>query len=197
MAVRWEQRDTDATLAVARTGHFTAQHFESIGYGARRLRTMSCGKEKIFEKVGRDSKTGQEVYKLSNLGKEKAEALGLPRDLQYRGQGDEKEHRNFEHDRKLADIYCSLEQEQRDSWRTEEMYKREIVEIREEIRKSDPERWEEIKDQKCTAFDGGYVDEGGQEHYVEVVTSNYKGHQIESKQNSASLCSGTYTQYKA
>ena len=77
---------------------------------------------------------------------------------------------NYEHDRKLADVYCSLREEERDMWKTEEQYKREIEQAREHIRVNEPERWEEIREQKMTAFDGGYVDDRGQEHYVEAVS---------------------------
>ena len=60
-----------------------------------------------------------------------------------------------------------------DRWKTEKEYKREIEQTREHIKHTDKDRWEEIKDEKMSSFDGGYVDDRGQEHYVEVVTKNY------------------------
>ena len=68
---------------------------------------------------------------------------------------------------------------------------REIKEVREHIRATDSERWEEIKDVKYSSFDGGYVDDRGQEHYVEIVTESYTKDRIESKFQSESLLGGT------
>ena len=117
-------------------------------------------------------------------------------ELLYRGQGKEKTM-NFEHDRKLADVYCSLKQEERDMWKTEEQYKREIEEVREHIRQTDTERWEEIKNTKMTAFDGGYIDAQGQEHYIEVITENYDGIMTATKEASAEALGGQYHQCDA
>ena len=48
-----------------------------------------------------------------------------------------------------------------------------------------------------TAFDGGYIDAQGQEHYVEVITENYNGKMIESKEASAEMLGGSYHSYNA
>ena len=82
-------------------------------------------------------------------------------------------------------------------WKTEEQYKREIEEYREHIRQTDTERWEEIKDIKMSAFDGGYIDSQGQEHYVEVITENYDAKMTASKEASAEALGGQYHQYDA
>lgn len=48
-----------------------------------------------------------------------------------------------------------------------------------------------------TAFDGGYIDAQGQEHYVEVYTENYDGKMIASKEASAEMLGGSYHSYNA
>lgn len=196
--IRWTNEDTRAVLGVGRCGHFTKDNLRDVGLSDRRIKTFSTGQEhKYFEKIGRDCNTGQELYKLSELGKEKCEELGLERSLQYRCQGRE-ETMNFEHDRKLADVYCSLKEEEQDRWKTEEMYKEELEEKREWIRENEPERWEEIKDEPYSAFDGGYVDEQGQEHYVEVATDSYRAEDYASKETAVSICgNGSYQLYHA
>lgn len=196
MAMKFNKKDEAVTKALARVGNMTESHLKSLGYTETRIKNRSCGAEKLIERIGRDSKTGENMYRLTESGKDQAVRLGIPRSDQYRGQGKEKTM-NFEHDRKLADVYCSLQQEERDMWKTEEQYKREIEEAREYIRVNEPERWQEVREQKMTAFDGGYIDSQGQEHYVEVITENYNGKMIASKEASAEMLGGSYHSYDA
>ena len=196
MAMKFNKKDEAVVLCGARCGTMTYQNLRDLGYSDSRIKNRSCGEEKTLNYIGRDSKTGDRLYQLTEVGKEHAQRLGIDRADQYRGQGKIKTM-NFEHDRKLADVYCSLREEERDMWKTEEQYKREIEEVREHIRQTDPERWEEIKDTKMTAFDGGYVDSQGQEHYVEVYTESYNGKMIASKEASAELLGGSYHSYNA
>ena len=196
MAMKFNKKDEAVTKALARVGNMTESHLKSLGYTETRIKNRSCGAEKLIERIGRDSKTGENMYRLTESGKEQASRLGIPKCDQYRGQGKEKTM-NFEHDRKLADVYCSLQQEERDMWKTEEQYKREIEQAREYIRVNEPERWQEVREQKMTAFDGGYIDSQGQEHYVEVITENYNGKMIESKEASAEMLGGSYHSYSA
>lgn len=196
MAMKFNKKDEAVTKALARVGNMTESHLKSLGYTETRIKNRSCGAEKLIERIGRDSKTGENMYRLTESGKDQAVRLGIPRSDQYRGQGKEKTM-NFEHDRKLADVYCSLQQEERDMWKTEEQYKREIEQAREYIRVNEPERWQEVREQKMTAFDGGYIDSQGQEHYVEVITENYNGKMIESKEASAEMLGGSYHSYNA
>ena len=188
--IRWTDADTRATVGVARTGHFSKENLLSVGLTPRRITTLSTGSLKIFEKVGRDVNSGHEMYKLSDLGKERAAELGVPLDVQYYNPNIGK-NLDFRHDRELANQYCSLDISCQDCWKTEREYIREINETREHIRENDPERWEDIKDVKYSAFDGGYVDEQGHEHYVEIVTSSYDQSRIDSKCESANLLGGT------
>lgn len=188
--IRWGENDTRATLGVARCGHFTKQNFRDCGLTDRRINTLSTGQEKIFERVGRDVNTGEDMYKLSELGKEKAEELGIARDIQYFNPN-VGQNFDFRHDRELANQYCSLDRDCQDRWKTEQEYVREIKEVREHIRVNDPERWEEIKDIKYSSFDGGYIDDRGQEHYVEVITDSYSKDRIDSKCESANLLGGS------
>lgn len=196
MAMKFNKKDAEVVKGLCRTGSMTESHLKSLGYTATRIKNRSCGDEKMLHRIGRDAKTGENIYKLTDVGKDYGVALGIPRDEQYRCQGKEKTM-NFEHDRKLADVYCSLREEERDMWKTEEQYKREIEEVREHIRQTDTERWETIKDVKMTAFDGGYVDSQGQEHYIEVYTQNYDGKLVASKESSAELLGGSYHAYNA
>ena len=196
MAMKFNKKDEAVTLGLARVGNMTESHLRSLGYTDTRIKNRSCGDQKIIEKIGRDCKTGEKMYRLSENGKDEATRLGIPRCDQYRGQGRERTM-NYEHDRKLADVYCSLQQEERDMWKTEEQYKREIEQVREHIRTHEPERWEEVREVKMTAFDGGYVDAQGHEHYVEVITENYNGKMIESKEASAEMLGGSYHSYNA
>lgn len=189
--IRWTDKDTRATLGVARCGYFTKDNFKSVGLTDRRINTLSTGQDKIFERVGKDANTGEDMYKLSELGKEKAEELGIPRDVQYFNPAVGKDNFDFRHDRELARQYCSLSESCQDRWKTEKEYKREIEQTREHIRRTDTERWEEIKDEKMSSFDGGYIDDRGQEHYVEVVTKNYKDEDIDAKFSSESMLGGS------
>lgn len=193
--IRWTSSDTRATLGVARCGYFTRDNFKSVGLTDRRVDTLSTGQGKIFEKVGRDVNTGQEVYKLSELGKEKAEELGITKDIQYFNPNVSQNY-DFRHDRELANRYCALDERYQDRWKTEKEYIREIKEVREHIKVNDPERWEEIKNIKYSSFDGGYIDERGQEHYVEVVTASYTKERIESKCQSEILLGGSMNMTK-
>ncbi len=194
MAMKFNKHDANVTLAVARCGTMTYQNLKDLGYSDSRIKNRSCGEEKTLNYIGRDCTTGEKLYQLTDVGKDYAQRLGLDRCDQYRCQGKDKTM-NYEHDRKLSSVYCSLSQEERDMWKTEEQYKREIEEVREHIRQTDPDRWEEIKDTKMTAFDGGYVDAQGQEHYVEVITQNYKGEMVASKEASAEMLGGNYCSY--
>lgn len=196
MAMKFNKKDEAVVKGLCRTGSMTESHLKKLGYTDSRIKNRSCGEQKLLERIGRDSKTGENLYKLTEAGKEQGARLGIDRDIQYRGQGKEKTM-NFEHDRKLADIYCNLREEERDTWKTEEQYKREIEEVREHIQKNDPERWEEIKDQKMTAFDGGYVDRNNEIQHVEVVTKHYTQEMLDSKTASASILEGNYNQYNA
>src|SRR5699024_2461765 len=98
---------------------------------------------------------------------------------------------DFRHDRELARQYCSLDRDCQDRWKTEKEYIREIREVREHIRVNDPDRWQEIKDIKHSSFDGGYIDDRGQEHYVEVITDSYTKDRIDSKCESANMLGGS------
>lgn len=196
MAMKFNKHDVAVTLGVARCGTMTYQNLKDLGYSDSRIKNRSCGDEKLLNYIGRDCKTGDRLYQLTEVGKEHAQRLGIDRCDQYRCQGKDKTM-NYEHDRKLSEVYCSLREEERDMWKTEEQYKREIEEVREHIKQTDQERWEEIKDIKMTSFDGGYVDAQGQEHYVEVITQNYKGEMISSKEASAEMLGGNYRTYNA
>ena len=196
MAIKFNKKDAEVVKGLCRTGVMTESHLKSLGYTNTRIKNRSCGDEKILHRIGRDFKTGENLYKLTDVGKEYGVSLGIARDEQYRGQGKEKTM-NFEHDRKLADIYCSLKQEERDMWKTEEQYKREIEEYREHIRINESDKWEEIRDVKMSSFDGGYIDAQGQEHYIEVVTESYNVKMIASKEASASALGGSYHSYNA
>ena len=197
MAMKFNRKDESVIIGLCRTGSMTESHLKSLGYTDSRIKNRSCGEQKLIERIGRDCKTGENVYRLTEAGKEQGARLGIDRADQYRGQGKEKTM-NFQHDRKLADVYCSLREEERDMWKTEEQYKREIEEVREHIRVHEPERWEsEVKDVKMTAFDGGYVDAQGQEHYIEVITESYDGKMIASKEASAEMLGGSYNSYNA
>lgn len=196
MALKFNDKDAEVIKGLCRVGCMTENNLKTLGYTSSRIKNRSCGKEKMLERIGRDAKTGENIYKLSEIGKEYGARLGIDRADQYRSQGKEKTM-NFSHDRKLADVYCSLQQQERDMWKTEEQYKREIQEVREHIRQTDTKCWEEIKDQRMTAFDGGYVDSQGQEYYVEIITENYNGKMIESKEAAASLLGGNYCPYNA
>lgn len=187
--IRWTESDTRATLGVGRCGYFTRENFKSCGLTDRRINTLSTGEMKIFVKVGRDVNTREEVYKLSDLGKERAHQLGLHRDLQYFNPN-VGQNSDFRHDRELANRYCSLDRDCQDRWKTEKEYVREIKEVREHIRVHDKERWEEIKDIKYSAPDGGYINEHNQEHYIEVVTDSYDKNRIESKCQTENLLGG-------
>lgn len=196
MAMKFNKKDAEVVKGLCRVGAMTESHLKSLGYTDTRIKNRSCGEEKILQKIGRDAKTNENLYKLTKIGKEYGVSLGIARDEQYRGQGKEKTM-NFEHDRKLADIYCSLQQEERDMWKTEEQYKREIEEVREYIRENEPAKWEEIKEQKMSAFDGGYIDVQGQEHYIEVITESYNEKMKASKELSSSILGGFYNSYNA
>lgn len=196
MAMKFNKKDEAVTLGLARVGNMSETHLKSLGYTDTRIKNRSCGAEKLIERIGRDCKTGESLYRLTESGKDQAVRLGIPRSDQYRGQGRERTM-NYEHDRKLADVYCSLREEERDMWKTEEQYKREIEQVREHIRANEPERWEEVREVKMTAFDGGYIDAQGQEHYVEVYTENYDGKMIASKEASAEMLGGSYHSYNA
>ena len=196
MAMKFNKKDEAVTLGLARVGNMTESHLRNLGYTDTRIKNRSCGAEKLIERIGRDCKTGENLYRLTESGKDQAVRLGIPRSDQYRGQGREKTM-NFEHDRKLADVYCSLREEERDMWKTEEQYKREIEQAREYIRVNEPERWQEVREQKMTAFDGGYIDSQGQEHYVEVITESYNGKMIASKEASAEMLGGSNHSYNA
>ena len=187
--IRWTDADTRATLGVARCGYFTRENFKSCGLTDRRINTLSTGQMKIFEKVGRDINTREEMYKLSERGQEKAAELGIPIDIQYFNSNIGQNY-DFRHDRELANQYCALDRDCQDRWKTEREYIREINQTREYIRANDTEHWEEIKDIKHSAFDAGYVDANGQEHYIEIITSSYTQSRIDNKIESVNLLAG-------
>ena len=147
--------------------------------------------------IGRDCETGEKLYQLTELGKEEAQRCGIDRADQYRCQGKEKTM-NYEHDRKLASVYCSLSQQERDTWRTEQQCKKDLEQAREHIREHDRDRWEnEVKDTKMSACDGSYTNSQGEICHVEVVTKNYTEEMKESKEAGVSVLGGNYCQYEA
>lgn len=188
--LRWTDTDTRAVLFVARCGNVTYENLRSIGLSDRRISTLSTGNSKLFEKPGKDIHTGHVMFKLSETGKDKAQELGIHRDVQYFNPNVGKNH-DYRHDRELANQYCSLSRECQDRWKTEQEYVREIKEVREHIRLNDAERWEEIRDIKFGGFDGGYIDERGQEHYVEIITASYSKDRIDTKCESANMLGGS------
>lgn len=197
MAMKFNKKDESVVLGLGRVGTMTEQNLKDLGYTDSRIKNRSCGEQKLLNYIGRDCNTGAKLYQLTEAGKEEAERCGLDRADQYRGQGKEKTM-NFEHDRKLAEVYCSLSQQERDTWKTEEQYKREIEEVREHIRETDSDRWEnEVKNTKMTAFDGGYINSQGEICHVEVVTKNYTQEMTDSKTSSAEMLGGNYCQYEA
>ena len=196
VTMKFNKKDESVVLGFARCGTMTYTHMKELGYSDSRIKNRSCGEQKLFERLGTDAKSGDVVYRLTEIGKDEAVRLGIPRDEIYRPQG-KLDTMNFEHDRKLADVYCSISQEERDTWRTEEQYKREIEQVREHIRKEQPDRSEEIKNTKMTAFDGGYTNAEGVICHVEVITQNYKGEMEASKEASADMLGGSYCSFEA
>lgn len=197
MAMKFNSKDAEVVKAFCRVGHMTESNMKSLGYTDTRIKNRSCGEEKLYEKIGRDSVTGENVYQLTERGKEEGARLGIDRADQYRGQGQEKTM-NYEHDRKLADVYCSLTKQERDTWRTEEQGKRDLEQVREHIREHEPDRWEkEIKDTKMSACDGSYINAQGEVCHIEVVTKNYTEEMKESKEAGATMLGGSYTSYEA
>ena len=81
--IRWSDSDNRAVLGVARCGYFSEENFKSVGLSDRRIKTLSTGDMKIFERVGRDVNTGHNMYKLTPVGQEKAHELGVHKDVQY------------------------------------------------------------------------------------------------------------------
>lgn len=197
MAMKFNKKDEAVVLGLARTGTMTEQNLKDLGYSDTRIKNRSCGEEKLINYIGRDCETGEKLYQLTEIGREEAHRCGVDRADQYRPQG-KTDSMNFEHDRKLSEVYCNkLTQEERDTWKTEEQYKREIEQTREHIRETDKDRWEEIKDTKMTAFDGGYTNSQGEICHVEVITKNYTEEMKESKEASAGMLGGNYCQYEA
>lgn len=193
---RWMQKDTDMLHAIGRTGHFTERHFREMNIPPDRV--LKHQRDERIEYRGRDSKTGDKIYRLTDIGKEKAVETGFKKGSFYQEQGVEK-NMNFQHDMKFADVYCSMDKCERDTFFTEKDVRKMFDERMESIRVDDPGYYAKLKplfeDGKFSMPDGGYYDQQGNLHFVEVITATYKQSTIDAKCSTAVFLGGEMHMY--
>lgn len=171
-------RDEKCLLSISFCGHIShdnAREFIAEKRISNYIRDGLVTKE-VFSKNNGEQLVG---YKLTAEGRKFVE-----REYGF------KEHQiaqSLNHDLGIANIYFSLSQEERDTWKTETQIRNEFEERIEEIRLNDYERYEEINKlieaRQISIIDCSYIDkETGIENYTEVITNSYGQAEIEAKE---------------
>ena len=96
----------------------------------------------------------------------------------YKAQG---LNSRYYHDLKLADINATLTREERDSWITETRLREMWNERLEEIKRTDEDEYNRLKELNISPPDGAYIDSSGVIHAVEVISIWYTQEQIDAK----------------
>ncbi|MDI6220631.1 hypothetical protein KLJ98_15290 [Clostridioides difficile] len=171
-------RDEKALLSVSRCGHISHDNLKE--YVAEK-RILNYERDGLITKEAFSKNNGEQLvgYKLTAEGRKFVE-----REYKF------KEHQiaqSLNHDLGIANIYFSLTQEERDTWKTETQIRQDFEERLEEIRLNDYERYEEInkliEERQISIVDCSYVDRETQiENYNEIITNSYGQAEIEAKE---------------
>lgn len=163
-------------------GHLTTEHLKGFGMTQHRIdRHVSSG---WIRKDVLNTNDNERIisYTVTREGYKK-----MRDELDY---SDIYKPQSIQHDLKLADIYCDLEDNHRNSWITETQMRRDIDDRYDDFKTVSQERYEEISD--YSPCDGGYVNENGEIVLVEITTSSYSREMIQEKINFAEIYGATY-----
>ncbi|MGU8973039.1 hypothetical protein ACEE21_12990 [Clostridium baratii] len=171
-------RDEKALMSISRCGHISHNNLREYIAEKRILNYERDGlvTKEVFSKNNGEQLVG---YKLTAEGRKFVE-----REYGF------KEHQvaqSLNHDLGIANIYFSLTQEERDTWKTETQIRDEFEERLQQIRINDYERYKEInkliEERQISVVDCSYVDKETEiENYVEVITNSYGQAEIEAKE---------------
>lgn len=171
-------RDEKALMSISRCGHVSHNNLKEF---IAEKRILNYIRDELVTKEVFSKNNGEQLvgYKLTAEGRKIVER-------EY-GFKDHQIAQSLNHDLGIANVYFSLSQEERDTWKTETQIRNEFEERVEEIRLNDYERYEEInkliEERQISIIDCSYIDkETGIENYTEVITNSYGQAEIESKE---------------
>lgn len=170
-------RDQKAFMSVDRCGHVTHEQLRNFVADSRIKNYIRDGymTREVFTKPNGTTMQG---YKLTRQGREFVE--------KNYGFKDHQHAQSINHDLGIANKYFSLNEEQRETWRTETELRNLFEEQLNNLYKTDYDRYTEIREQlenrEISMPDCSYVTEQGIEVAYEVITNSYGIAEIEAKE---------------
>lgn len=180
-------RDQKAFMSVDRCGHVTHEQLKNFVKDSRIKNYVRDGymTREVFTKP---NGTVMEGYKLTRRGREFVEKNYGFRDHQH--------SQSLNHDLGIANKYFSLNEEQRETWRTETQLRNDFEDILNELYKTDYSRYEELREQlenrEISIPDCSYQSEQGIEIAFEVITNNYGVEEIQAKERYVEITKMNY-----
>lgn len=164
---------------------------EDLGQADRRIKNFT--RDGYIEKVSylnKKTKNAEFAYRLTDKGKTLC-TNNVSVNSFYKSS-------SVNHDLGLANIYFSLEQENRDNWITENEWRDIFKEHIEKLDFTERDRYREmLENRQISPADGGYIDRTGNLVAVEIITSSYRQNDIQAKEVFAETLNAEYNQYRA
>lgn len=170
-------RDQKALISVSRCGHVTHKQLKNFVADSRIKNYIRDGymTREVFTKPNGITMEG---YKLTRQGREFVE--------KNYGFKDHQHAQSINHDLGISNKYFSLNEEQRETWKTETELRNEFEEQLNNLYKTDYDRYTEIREQldnrQISMPDCSYQSEQGIEIAFEVITNSYGITEIQAKE---------------
>ena len=171
-------RDRLALTSISKCGHVRESELKNF-IADKRINNYL--KDNLVTREVFNKNNGEQLvaYKLTKEGKKLLEREWGVKN-HYNAQ-------SINHDLGISNKYFSLNEDKRETWKTETELRQEFEEKLQEIKIIDYERYEEInkmlEEKLISTPDGAYVDrETGIETYFEVITNSYGEEEIQAKE---------------
>lgn len=181
-------RDKEVFRAFSKVHIMNNQHFSRMNFSNKSIdRFTKMGVIERVEYFNKNSQSTEYYYKLTDYGKGYCDRqVFLEKQSYYSSRG-------IEHDLRMADVYTELVLNKMDfEWRTEQQLQQDFKDRMEQIRKQEPSRYEELREQNFSAADFS-ISFNGSVEYVEVITGSgsYTQSHLEAKENFATVMNTT------
>lgn len=182
-------RDIQAIKSLGRCGYVNHNQLNTF---LKDNRISNYQKEGLITKdIFRDHNNNSIVaYKLTDKGKDLAIRNGVNKP--YMAQ-------SIKHDMNIADKYFSLNEQERETWKTETEIREKFLEELERIREQDQVRAmnieEELRDRQISMPDCSYTLETGIEVYYESITNSYGQEELQAKERAIEILKTDNTEY--
>ena len=180
------KKDRDLFHAMRSVCYVQKQHYEQLGIARTRMRNFE--KDGYVEAVyyrNKRNKRHEVAYTLTEKGRELV-TKHIDKDDFYSSTSPN-------HDRKLADVYFSLDEETRQTWKTEVTLKRELT----QEMYHDSNLLSLFQSEKISVTDGAYQLSNGSYQLVEIYTENYRLHHRMAKELYAATVECEMSTYRA